>query len=50
MIEPEARKVLWEGTASGRITKKAVENMEASIDSAVADIFYKFPVLDAQIK
>ncbi len=50
MIDPEARKVLWEGTASGRITKKAVENMEASIDGAVADIFYRFPVLDAQVK
>jgi hypothetical protein len=48
MVDPQARKVLWEGTASGRVTQKAVENLEAAIDSAVADIFYQFPVLDVQ--
>ncbi len=48
MIDPEARKVLWEGTATGRVTKKAVENLELSINTAVADIFYEFPVLDVQ--
>ena len=48
MIDPKARKVLWEGTATGRVTKKAVENLELAIDKAVADIFYEFPVLDVQ--
>ena len=48
MVDPKARKVMWEGTASGRVTQKAVENLELAIDTAVADIFYRFPVLDVQ--
>ncbi|MEH6581307.1 MAG: DUF4136 domain-containing protein [Halioglobus sp.] len=48
MIDPKARKLLWEGTVTGRLTKKDVENLEATIGEAVRDIFVKFPVLDAQ--
>lgn len=46
MIDPKERKLLWEGTVTGRLTKKDVQNMEATIDQAVKDIFVKFPVLD----
>jgi len=30
----------------GRLTKKDVRNLEATIDEAVRDVFVKFPVLD----
>jgi hypothetical protein len=49
MIDPKERKLLWEGTVKGRLTKKDAKNMEATIDEAVKDIFVKFPVLDAQL-
>ena len=49
MIDPKQRKVLWEGTVKGRLTKKDVKNLEATIDDAVNDIFYRFPVLDSQL-
>jgi hypothetical protein len=47
MIDPKERKLLWEGTVTGRLTKKDVKNMEATIDEAVRDVYVKFPVLDA---
>ena len=47
MVDAKARKLLWEGTVKGRITKKDVQNLEGTIDTAVRDVFYKFPVLDA---
>lgn len=47
MIDPKAQKLLWEGTVTGRLTKKDVKNLEATIDEAVRDVFVKFPVLDA---
>ena len=46
MIDPKERKLLWEGTVTGRLTKKDVKNLEATIDEAVRDVFVKFPVLD----
>ena len=46
MIDAKERKLLWEGTVKGRITKKDVKNLEATIDKAVSDVFVKFPVLD----
>lgn len=46
MIDPKERKLLWEGTVTGRITKKDVKDLEATIDEAVRDVFVKFPVLD----
>ncbi len=46
MIDPKERKLLWEGTVKGRLTKKDVRNLEATIDEAVRDVFVKFPVLD----
>jgi hypothetical protein len=46
MIDPKARKLLWEGTVTGRVTKKDVKNLEGTIDEAVKDVFSKFPALD----
>jgi Domain of unknown function (DUF4136) len=47
MIDAKQRKLIWEGTVTGRITKKDVQNLEATIDTAVKDVFVKFPVLGA---
>ncbi len=44
MIAPKKRELLWEGTVTGRLTKKDVQNLEATIDEAVGDIFTKFPI------
>ena len=49
MIDPKARKLLWEGTLIGRLTKKDEKNLEATIDEVVKDIFVKFPVLNTQL-
>lgn len=49
MIDPNERKLLWEGTIKGRVTKDAVKNMESTIDKAVAEVFAKFPVLDSEL-
>ena len=44
MIDPVNRKLLWEGTVAGRLTKKDVQNMEATVDQAVKDVFLNFPI------
>lgn len=44
MIDAKQRKLIWEGTVSGRITKKDVQNLEKLVDEAVADVFLKFPI------
>jgi hypothetical protein len=49
MIDPKERKLLWEGTVTGRLSKKDVKNLEETIDEAVRDVFVKFPVLDASL-
>ena len=47
MIDPKERKLLWEGTVTGRLTKKDVRNLEATMDQAVKDIFERFPIAAA---
>ncbi|WP_279244229.1 DUF4136 domain-containing protein [Candidatus Litorirhabdus singularis] len=44
MIETSKRKLLWEGTVSGRITQKDVKNLEGLVDQSVGDIFEQFPI------
>ena len=44
MIDASKRKLLWEGTVSGRITKKDVKGLEGLVDESVADIFEEFPI------
>jgi hypothetical protein len=44
MIDASKRKLIWEGTVSGRITKKDVKDLEGLVDTSVADIFEKFPI------
>ena len=44
VINPDARKLMWQGTAAGRITQKDLENAEEVLDAAVVEIFKNFPV------
>jgi hypothetical protein len=44
MVDTKQRKLLWEGTVTGRITKKDIQNLEKLVDDAVADIFAEFPL------
>ena len=50
MIDPTLKKVVWEGTVTGRLTKKDVKDLEGTIDRAVEDVFDKFPVLDVTLE
>jgi hypothetical protein len=49
MIDPKAHKLLWEGTLIGRMTNKNENNLKATVDQVVKDIFMKFPVLNTQL-
>jgi hypothetical protein len=44
LVDAARRKLVWQGVAQGRISKKSIENPGAAIDAVVADIFAKFPV------
>ncbi len=41
-IDPDARKLVWQGTTKGRLTTKAMQNMEETLSAAVNEIFAKF--------
>jgi hypothetical protein len=43
MIERERQRLVWEGTATERVTDKTMNNLEPVVETAVADIFAKFP-------
>lgn len=43
MIDPARNQLVWEGTATGRVTDSSRRNQEASINSAVTAIFAQFP-------
>ena len=43
VVDAKAKKLVWEGSATGRITEKAVREMERSIDGAVKAIMADFP-------
>ena len=43
VIDRSNKKLLWEGIAIGKLSKKTMDNLEAKIDQAVALIFEKFP-------
>jgi len=44
VIDPDARNVVWQGSTSGRLTKKDYENVEVTLNNAVTEIFTQFPV------
>ena len=42
LIEAKGKKLVWEGVAIGRATKKTKRNREATLTAAVAEIFSKY--------
>ncbi len=44
VIDVGTRKLVWQGTTKGRITKKVEQNFEAALDGGVIEIFRQFPV------
>ena len=44
LIDPSARKMIWQGSTAGRLTQKDYENAEATLSGAVAEIFGAYPV------
>jgi hypothetical protein len=43
MIDPARNQLIWEGSATGRITDNVRRNQEAAVNRAVTDIFAQFP-------
>jgi len=44
MIDRKSTKMVWEGIAVGRLTKKDKENIQSTIENAVVEIFTLFPI------
>lgn len=44
LVDAAKKQLVWQGTAQGRVNKKAVENPGPAIDSVVSEIFTKFPI------
>ena len=47
MVERASTKMVWEGIAVGRLTKKDKENIQLTIEGAVVEIFKQFPIAAA---
>lgn len=43
-VDASEKKLVWEGAIGGRITDKAIKNLEETIDRAVAAIMKGFPI------
>lgn len=43
-IDTTARKLVWQGQTKGKITKKALENPQQTLNDAVEEIFTVFPI------
>lgn len=44
-IDPKQKKLIWQGTTKGRITTKAMQNMEETLSTAVSEIFAQLPAV-----
>jgi hypothetical protein len=44
VVDANTKKLVWEGSVSGRITDKAIRNMEQTIDEAVKATMTDFPI------
>ncbi len=43
IIERERQRVVWDGSTTERVTDKTMNNLEPFVETAVADMFVKFP-------
>jgi hypothetical protein len=44
VVDAAMKKLVWEGAVSGRITQRDIQNLEATIDEAVAAVMASFPI------
>ena len=44
VVDAARKQMVWEGVVRGTVTQKAIDNLQASIDAAVAAAFAKYPV------
>lgn len=44
LVDSAKQQLVWQGTAQGRLNKKAVENPGPAIDTVVGEIFAKYPI------
>jgi hypothetical protein len=44
LIDVAQRKLVWQGTTKGRLTKKDYANAQKTLDTAVVEIFQEFPI------
>jgi len=44
IVDRESTKMIWEGLAVGRLSKKDKENIQSTIENAVVEIFTQFPI------
>jgi len=44
IVDARAKQMVWEGVVVGSVSQKAVDNLQASINIAVAAAFTKFPI------
>jgi hypothetical protein len=44
VVDAATKKLVWEGAVSGRVTKKDLQNLEKTIDDAVAAVMASFPL------
>jgi hypothetical protein len=45
VVDTKSKKLVWEGVVSGRVTRTDIENLEKTIDEAVAAIMAEYPGL-----
>ena len=43
IIDVSRNQLVWEGAAAGRVTDKTRDNLQATVDQAITDIFAEFP-------
>jgi hypothetical protein len=43
LIDASTMRMVWEGVGIGEVTKEDLQNRQATLDKAVADVFAKFP-------
>ncbi len=46
VVDTRTQRLVWEGMASGRVTQRAVRDLEKTIDDAVAAIMQSFPLIN----
>ncbi len=44
VVDAASKKLVWEGAVFGKITKKDVQNLEVTVDEAVAAVMLGFPI------